>query len=80
MRISNRLVTFSECTSAFTDALLDESQAHPSSSLNPKNTMNLINVTAKVSYLPDIIADVRRKDPAVHVSLSSDSIVKQQGN
>jgi len=43
--------------------------------------MYLSNVTARVSHraqLPPKEKDAPRKDPAVHVSLSSDSIVKQQ--
>jgi hypothetical protein len=43
-----------------------------------KITMNLINVTAKSLPHVFVFANTWRKDLAVHVSLSSYSIVKQQ--
>jgi hypothetical protein len=55
---------------------LDESQAHLSEA-EASNTVNLENVTARVS-LRQTSKRFVRKDSAVHVSLSSDSIVKQQ--
>ena len=62
---------------------LDESQAHPSPNLNslePKSEKHdeLDKRDRQSLYLPDVPKNIRRKDLAVHVSLSSDSIVKQQ--
>ena len=54
------------------------SSKHTCLRANSKNTMNLINVTAKVFISRVFSRRLVRKDLAVHVSLSSDSIVKQQ--
>jgi hypothetical protein len=73
---SNRLVTISS-THRLNDAPYDESQAHLFSS-EPENHDELDKRDRQSLYLPSILANTWRKDLAVHVSLSSDLIVKQQ--
>jgi hypothetical protein len=62
--------------------LHDESQAHLLANHRFANLVNLSYVTARVSHRPQTlygyIMDTVRKDSAVHVSLSSYLIVKQQ--
>ena len=62
--------------------LYDESQAHLPANHRFANLVNLSYVTARVSHRPQTlygyIMNVVRKDSAVHVSLSSYLIVKQQ--
>jgi hypothetical protein len=62
--------------------LYDESQAHLPANHRFANLVNLSYVTARVSHRPQTlygyIMNTVRKDSAVHVSLSSYLIVKQQ--
>jgi hypothetical protein len=62
--------------------LYDESQAHLPANHRSANLVNLSYVTARVSHRPQTlypnIMHTVRKDSAVHVSLSSYLIVKQQ--
>jgi hypothetical protein len=62
--------------------LYDESQAHLPANHRSANLVNLSYVTARVSHRPQTlylhIMNTVRKDSAVHVSLSSYLIVKQQ--
>jgi hypothetical protein len=62
--------------------LYDESQAHLPANHRFANLVNLSYVTARVSHRPQTlygyITNTVRKDSAVHVSLSSYLIVKQQ--
>ncbi len=63
---------------------LDESQNTSVTPDRSEDTMNFGNVTVGEVLLPmpeacSVRLSANRKDPAVHVSLSSDSIVKQRG-
>jgi hypothetical protein len=62
--------------------LYDESQAHLLANHRSASLVNLSYVTARVSHRPQTlyryIMNTARKDSAVHVSLSSYLVVKQQ--
>jgi len=62
--------------------LYDESQAHLPANHRFANLVNLSYVTARISHRPQTlhgyVMTTARKDSAVHVSLSSYLIVKQQ--